>query len=140
MGNTIRTDVVDYIESEHTVIVGAYERSLPSNSSFEQEPYYKAFSRCCSPNEAHKLDGGCILWCEIPSKYLRDDSVETLDEFTEQCFNDARREEGVEGSSIQLIDERGDQDEGAGMAVRPNLMGMLLLLLLVSLLAGLGPI
>jgi hypothetical protein len=79
------TSYLGYIPSNQTYAVATYEvnYSPPDNTTVLKEPRYRALQSCCLPNDVHKVEDDCIVWCELPGEYLND-----IEEFSD-CFNDA---------------------------------------------------
>lgn len=135
-GNSMEVVDMEGVKSDYTYVMGTWESPPNSSTSLEDEPYYKAFSRCCDGNEVTQVEDWCLLWCEIPAEYVGEEASDTLEAFMAECFREARREEDVEGMSSQVVVERENPGEGAGVAVRPSVMGVLLLVTMLVYLAA----
>lgn len=113
---------------------------MPTNDTFalvayeaitnvtKTEPQYKNLASCCAPNEVHKIEGDCLIWCVLPP-----DAVDDIDRFRD-CFQEANVRSDQYSGYAFTIEEEG---EGVSAVGHPNLFSVLLLTtLLCAVLLG----
>ena len=118
-GFSFDTQAAELVTTNNTFLLASYK---PVANSTENEPRYRSLQSCCSPNEVTKIEGDCLIWCEVPEQYL-DDPDSFLD-----CFSDSVPDmPGNETSTGFASMMGGDNDEGRAALTQPSLYGVLLL-------------
>jgi hypothetical protein len=133
-GRYISEEVIQRIGARESIVAISYNAT--NQTDVTTNPIIDVFTQCCRPNQVYRIEGDCILWCDLPENYVDKEGGES---FGNACFNPRRWANDTEWTgAIGIWDADFFEGGAATMGGRPSfsVMGALVLAtLFVSLLS-----
>lgn len=128
-GADLEDTIIQRIGARETIAAISYNATNSSNIT--AEPIVDVFRGCCEPNAVYRVEGDCLLWCDVPEEFLEDDEPHKA--FLEKCLGPGREENAPDWEGDFGVWEADFFESAAVVAGGPSVMGVLLLVtLLVS--------
>ncbi|KAI5918309.1 hypothetical protein F4810DRAFT_599121 [Camillea tinctor] len=133
-GNRYNTAIGRLIpDSNRPVGIATY--NLSRSDGTPNSLAWRSMQRCCNPNEVHKLDNDCVLWCELPLNESATHFILERNNFFECLHAD-------NGTAIAAAREatNGDNEDNAApmTAGRPTVLGVSILAMMVGFFCMMG--